>query len=50
VDQLPDECTWGEVMNLIYVRQKIESGLANESAGRTVPHDEVFKKYQNDAS
>ena len=50
VDQLPDECTWDEVMDRIYVRQKIESGLADESAGRTVSHDEVFRKYQSDAS
>ena len=47
---IPDECTWGEVMNSIYVRQKIESRLTHESVGITVPHDEVFKKYQNDAS
>lgn len=45
VDQLPDECTWDEVMDRIYVRQKIESGLADEAAGRTVPHEEVFRKY-----
>ena len=50
VDQLPDECTWDEVMDRIYVRQKIESGLADEAAGRTVPHEEVFRKYQSDAS
>jgi predicted transcriptional regulator len=42
VDQLPDECTWDEVMDRIYVRQKIESGLADEAAGRTVTHEDVF--------
>jgi predicted transcriptional regulator len=42
VDQLPDECTWDEVMDRIYVRQKIEAGLADEVAGRTVTHQDVF--------
>lgn len=50
VDHLPDECTWDEVMDRIYVRQKIEVGLADEAAGRTVSHDEVFNQYKSDAS
>ncbi len=50
VDQLPDECTWDEVMDRIYVRQKIEAGLADETTGQTVSHQEVFNKYKSDAS
>jgi predicted transcriptional regulator len=50
VDQLSDECTWDEVMDRIYVRQKIEAGLADETRGRTVSHQDVFGKYKSDAS
>ena len=44
IDQLPDECSRDEVMSRIYVRQKIEAGLADLAAGRTVPHEEIFKE------
>ena len=47
VDQLSDECTWDEVMDRIYVRQKIEAGLADEASGQTVSHEEVFSKYKS---
>jgi predicted transcriptional regulator len=46
--QLPDECTWDEVMYRIFVRQKIDAGLEDADAGRTIPHDEVFKDFTND--
>lgn len=46
VRQLPDECTWDDVMYQIYVRQKIEAGLADLEQGRTVPHDEVFAEFR----
>lgn len=44
--QLPDDCTWDEVMYQIYVRQKIEGGLSDAANGRTVSHDEVFEEYR----
>lgn len=28
-------------MNELYVKQKVEEGLADVEAGRTVPHEEV---------
>jgi Tfp pilus assembly protein PilO len=34
VDQLPEDCTWDDLMHEIYVRQAIESGLADSDAGR----------------
>jgi predicted transcriptional regulator len=50
VDQLPEGCTWDEIMDRIYVRQKIEAGLADETEGRTVSHEEVFRKYKSNTS
>ncbi len=44
-DQLPDGATWDEVMYEIYVRQKIAAGEAAIAGGRTVPHDEVRKRF-----
>jgi predicted transcriptional regulator len=46
--QLPEKCTWDEVMYKIFVRQKIDAGLKDADAGRTVPHEEVFKEFTND--
>ena len=44
--RLPDGCTWDDVMYQLYVRQKIEAGIQDADAGRTTPHDEVFKEYE----
>jgi len=43
---LPDECTWDDVMYRIYVRQKIEAGLKDAEEGRLIPHEEVFETFQ----
>jgi predicted transcriptional regulator len=43
---LPDECTWDDVMYRIYVRQKIEAGLKDAEEGRLIPHEEVFKEFE----
>ena len=43
--QLPDECTWEEVMYRLYVRQKIEAGIKDAEEGRLFDDDEVFKEY-----
>ena len=39
--QLPDEATWDDLMYELYVKQKIETGLADIEAGRTVAHEDV---------
>ncbi|MGH8500644.1 MAG: hypothetical protein ACRERV_17805 [Methylococcales bacterium] len=41
IDHLPDEVSWDDIMYELYVRQKIEQGLADIDAGRTVPHEQV---------
>jgi predicted transcriptional regulator len=45
VRQLPDECTWDDVMYQIYVRQKIEAGIKDADEGRMVDHDVVFEEF-----
>ena len=35
IEKLPDDSTWDDLMREIYVRQAIESGLADSQAGRT---------------
>ena len=45
VRALPPSASWDDLMYEIYVRQKIDSGLADIAAGRVRPHDEVCKKF-----
>jgi hypothetical protein len=35
IDEMADDSTWDDLMSKIYVRQAIESGLADSQAGRT---------------
>lgn len=41
IEQLPDQASWDDIMYELYVKQKIEEGLADIEAGRTVSHEEV---------
>jgi hypothetical protein len=41
VEKLPDDATWDDLMYEIYVRQAIESGLADSRAGRTMDINQV---------
>ena len=45
VENLPENCTWEDLMEQIYVRKAIEAGLADVEAGRTVPHEEVRERF-----
>ena len=40
LDQLSDQVTWNDIMYELYVKQKLETGLADISAGRTVSHQQ----------
>jgi predicted transcriptional regulator len=44
-DTLPDDATWDQVRYEIYVREKIAAGEAAIAAGRTLPHDEVERRF-----
>jgi len=39
VDQLPDTATCDEFTYELYVRQKIERGVADIEGGRLIPHE-----------
>lgn len=41
IELLPDQASWDEIMYQLYVKQKIEMGLSDVRAGRTVSHQEV---------
>lgn len=45
VELLPEDATWDDIMNKIYVRQAIEAGLADSNAERTVTVEEVREKF-----
>ena len=42
--RLPEECTWDEVMYRIFVRAKIDAGLKDADARRTVSHEKAFEE------
>ena len=42
---LPSSASWDEVMYRIYVRQKIDAGLADVRAGRLHSHASIKKEF-----
>ncbi len=47
VESLPDSATWDDLAYEVYVRQAIELGLADATAGRTVDHDEAMARIRS---
>jgi hypothetical protein len=45
IDKLPENSTWDDLINEIYVRQAIEKGLSDSAAGRTKNVSDIRKKY-----
>ena len=45
IDRLPQNATWDDLMHEIYVRDTIEKGRADSTAGRTKDVAEIRKKY-----
>ena len=41
IEHLPDQATWNDIMYELYVKQKMEEGLADIEAGHTIPHEEL---------
>lgn len=44
LDTLPDECSLEDISYHLYVRAKVEEGLADLDAGRVVPHEQVMRE------
>ncbi|MEX0828671.1 MAG: hypothetical protein WD032_00325 [Nitrospirales bacterium] len=38
LEQLSDQVTWNDIMYELYVKQRLETGLADIETGRTVSH------------
>ena len=47
-NRLPEDATWSEVLYRVVIRQKIEEGLEDISAGRVVPHDDGFRELERE--
>jgi hypothetical protein len=45
VDRMPENASWDDLINEIYVRQVIEQDLADSKARRTTDVQEVRKRY-----
>lgn len=44
LDTLPDECSLEDISYHLYLRARLEEGLADLDAGRTVPHEQVMRE------
>ena len=45
IENMPDDSTWDDLMREIYLRQAIESGLADSEAGRTTSVEMVRSEF-----
>ena len=41
VERLRDDATWDDLMYELYVKQKIDQGIADVEAQRVIPHERV---------
>lgn len=46
LEHLPDDATLEDIQRHIYVRQKIEHGLADVAAGRTLSEEELDQRME----
>jgi predicted transcriptional regulator len=44
LDRLPDDCSLEDVLYHLYVKQKIDAGLADAEAGKPIPHEQVAEE------
>jgi predicted transcriptional regulator len=44
LDNLPDDASLEDIQYHLYVRQKIQRGLAAAEQGHTIPHEEVVRR------
>ncbi|REJ73906.1 MAG: hypothetical protein DWQ34_24345 [Planctomycetota bacterium] len=44
-EQLPDDASWDDVVQAIFVCSKIEAGLKDVEEGRLLTDDEVFAEF-----
>ncbi len=44
IDELPEEATMEDILYRLYVRQRIDEGLRDIEAGRTISHEEMMRE------
>jgi predicted transcriptional regulator len=44
LEVLPDDASLEDIQYHIYVRQKVDQGLADGDAGRVISHDEAMRR------
>ena len=49
IENLPEDVTWEDLMDMIYVRLSIEAGLADSEAGRVKDVADVRSKFGLDS-
>jgi hypothetical protein len=45
IDKMPENSTWDDLIDEIYVRQVIEKGLTDSNAGRITAVSDLRKRY-----
>lgn len=45
IERLPEHATWDDLIDELYVRQKIMAGIKAADEGRVIPHEEVRMKF-----
>jgi len=45
IEQLPDNCTWDDIMRQVYLILTVEAGLKNSQAGRVKSVEEVRSQF-----
>ena len=50
IEQLSDQATWDDIQYELYVKQKIEEGLADIAAGRVISHEELKRRLLGDVT
>ena len=48
IEDMADDSTWDDLMSKIYVRQAIESGLADSQAGRTTGIETIRAEFKQE--
>ena len=48
IEDMADDSTWDDLMSKIYVRQAIESGLADSQAGRTTGVETIRAEFKHE--
>ena len=45
IEKLPENCTWDDIMQQVYVVLAVEAGLADSQAGRVKSAEEVRSQF-----